>query len=78
MVVKKKVKDKVEYFSHIEIGEAFMLMYNTDVYIKITNHINAEDKVEINSVNLITGEIEWFAPYTSVFKVRATIEIEEN
>jgi hypothetical protein len=76
MVVKNKVKDNVKYFMHIEIGEAFI--HNTDVYIKITNHIDEENQVEANSVNLRTGETEWFAPYTSVLKIKAIIEIEEN
>ena len=62
-------------FAALEVGTVFRDPSNDTVYMK-TEYID-NDNEEINSIDLSTGELNYFSDYTEVYPLDATLYIKE-
>ena len=66
---------QVIHFEALDVGTVFKGLYDDTVYMK-TECID-NDCVEINSIDLSTGEVHYFNDGAKVYAVDATLYIKE-
>ena len=75
MKIEFEKQRQIIHFAALEVGTVFKGLYDDTVYMKTECIDNDGD--EINSIDLSTGELDYFADDAKVYAVDATLYIKE-
>ena len=75
MKIEYEKSKKIIHFADLDVGTIFKGLYDDTVYMK--TECIGNDGDEINSVDLSTGDLDYFNDDTKVYAVDATLYVKE-